>query len=275
MKTLYLLGALALTGSVGCYAQLGGLPQLPKMEIRITQIEPQTLDEGVSIENGTRRNQDLSSWSLVVARPGSRNQATYNFPAGCMLPAGATVRVHAGPANADRIDDACGQARFDLVWQAAFALPNDAGVVQLLDDGGNVVYELAYPHPVVPPVFINEFESDPASGSEWVEIYNASTDPIKVEGWTLETLVGTSAKLSIPLQGEIPGRGFLLVSVPIEFLNDAREVLELRDAKGALVNSTPEAGLPDQLGDDRCWARLPDGGEAWRFQRCSRQASNT
>ncbi len=274
MKTLLLWGALLAGAAVAAVAQLGGLPQAPEMAIRITGVAAQSTDETVTIENGTRRNQDLDGWTLAVQRPGAKAVARYAFPAGCVLPAGATVRVHAGPANVGRANAACAQNAFDLVWQGAFTLPNDAAVVTLRDAAGNVVDELAYPRAVVPPVFVNELEPNPASGNEWVEVFNAASAPVDVTGWTLETLVGTSAKLSIPLRGTIPARGFVLVSVPIAFLNDAGEVLELRDAKGNLVDATPAAGLPDALGDDRCWARTPDGADAWRFQACTRQAAN-
>jgi len=172
------------------------------------------------------------------------------------------------------VGESSDQTQFDLLWQSAFLLPNDRFTLELVDSGGKVVSTYYYPSPVLPPVSINEMEANPASGDEWVEIFNGSAEPMDLQGWTLNTLKGTSAKLSIPLDRIIPARGFILISLPIAFLNDQGEILELRNDKNLVINVTPEAGLPDGLADGRCWARVPDGQEAWMFQACTKGEAN-
>jgi|GEM_PF-5665204 len=269
-----LITTILLVAVHGAYGQLGGGFQPPAQTIDIVLVIPDTTDEVVTVQNNTFGPLDLTGWMLRVSRPNSRVYQRYFFPDECALPPKGMVTIHAGPATMGRADQACGAQAIDLVWQSAFVLPNEAGVVELLDAEGNLVTQYDYPEPVLPPVFVNEMEANPATGAEWVEIYNASNEPIDVTGWTVQTLVGTSVKLSLPMKGIIAARGFIVVGVPIEFLSDVGEILELRDARGNLVDATPQAGLPDTLADERCWARLGDGQPAWSFQTCTKNASN-
>lgn len=275
MHRSLVVASLLLLATMGSgYAQFGGGSQRPQGEVTISEVAPLSTDEVITIENQTPQDGDLTGWRLELDRPNTAYHRTYAFPEGCRLPAGATVRVHAGPASLNRADQDCDQTQFDLLWQSAFLLPNDRFTLELVDSGGKVVSTYYYPSPVLPPVSINEMEANPASGDEWVEIFNGSAEPMDLQGWTLNTLKGTSAKLSIPLDRIIPARGFILISLPIAFLNDQGEILELRNDKNLVINVTPEAGLPDGLADGRCWARVPDGQEAWMFQACTKGEAN-
>ncbi|HSP80307.1 MAG TPA: phospholipase D-like domain-containing protein, partial [Myxococcaceae bacterium] len=87
-----------------------------------------------------------------------------------------------------------------------------------------------------------------SSYDEWLELYNTTGQSISVEGWTLKAADGTPG---ITLKGSIPARGYFLLertdddSVPgipadqvyTGALSDAGELLELRDAAGALIDS--------------------------------------
>lgn len=273
-RSLVIASLLLLVTFGSGYAQFGGGAQRPQGQVKISAVAPLSIDEVITIENQTPQERDLTGWLLELDRPNTAYHRTYAFPEGCRLPAGAAVRIHAGPASLNHADQDCDQAQFDLVWQSAFLLPNDRFTLELTDVSGKVISTYYYPSPVLPSVFINEMEANPASGDEWVEIYNGSADPMDLKGWTLNTLKGTSAKLSIPVDRTIPARGFILISLPIEFLNDQGEILELRSEKGLVVNITPEAGLPDGLADGRCWARVPDGQDAWMFQTCTQGEPN-
>ncbi|MCA9489330.1 MAG: lamin tail domain-containing protein [Myxococcales bacterium] len=81
------------------------------------------------------------------------------------------------------------------------------------------------PNPEVEPVVcepsggsvrINEFVSDPEGsdeGLEWVELYNASADPVSVSGWALSFGTSDYDSLGVVLGGGvlIPGHGFLVI----------------------------------------------------------------
>lgn len=255
-------------------AQFGATSQRPVEEVKIASVTAISIDEVVVIENQTRQQQDLTGWTLEAARPGSGVAAKYSFPDDCFLPQGATVRVHSGPANVGRFDTACGENEFDLIWQTSFVLPNDVGILTLRNADGGLTYTLEYPEPIIPPVFINEIELNPESGNEWIELFNAGDGPVDMSGWTVTPLRGTSVKLSVPVDTTIPAGGFVVVQFPIPLLSDQGEIVELRNAKGLVISTTPEAGLLDPLADNRCWARMPDGFNAWNFQACTKAASN-
>jgi hypothetical protein len=92
--------------------------------------------EFMAVTNTGAGDADLSGWRIVSVRHGSEDQ-TYTFPPGCVLPAGATVRVYSGPGAADAA--AAEGGRFwteDRMW-------NDEGdPAQLHDATGALVGEL-------------------------------------------------------------------------------------------------------------------------------------
>jgi len=276
------LGVLLLTimvFSVPTFAQFGGGGfQFPEFVFRILAVDPASTDEIIIIQNGTRGPQDLTGWSIRTTRPGSNSVATYTFPRGCVITPGSVVNVHSGPANISKVDQACEGAEFNLVWTERFILPNDVVVVTLLNASGDVEAVFEYPEPIVPEVFINEVEFNPETGeTEWIELYNASSEEVDMTGWVLNVNRGTSVKLSIPVDqfATVIGAGeYLIISVGIPFLNDSNEAVEIRTDKNLLVDTTPEPGLTDTLTDNRCWARAGDGADAWAFQICTKGASN-
>ena len=97
---------------------------------------------------------------------------------------------------------------------------------------------------------------DFATGSDqWIELYNASTDPITLTWWSLVALDGTPA---FSLTGVMqPGAFFLMerddddtiADIPADLiynggLNDGGEVLQLLDSASRLVDTANAAGGP-------------------------------
>lgn len=81
-------------------------------------------------------------------------------------------------------------------------------------------------------VLINEFLTDPASGSdEWVELYNAGSLPAKLDGWKLMEGAGSKRTLT----GELAAGAFLIVN-PGGSLNDAGDHIVLMDDDNVVVN---------------------------------------
>jgi len=283
MKKVYVVGlfflglTLALTSvSLPVYAQFGGGGGGPSMDVLITHVDAGALDEVVTLENKAPFPIDLTGWHLEAGTLSNTNQNTFHFGEGCVLMPGAVVNVHSGVANLFRGSDACGQAAFDLVWQGWFALADGRGVITLKDSSGDVITSFEYPS-MVNSIYINEVEINPGgseAGNEWVELYNHSDNAIDLTDWEIGAQVGTSIKLTIPLEGVIPANGYMLVQVGVEFLNNQGEVVELRKPDGSLADQTPEAGLLDLIGDDRCWGRVPSGGAGWGFQPCTQEADN-
>ena len=266
----------ALLPSVPTFGQLGGGGGQFRLDIVISEVQPHSLDESVTIENKNPFPIDLTGWTLEAGSISQTDAHRFAFPAGCTLPPGASVSLHFGLANLFRDSATCGQPQFDLVWSVWFTLADQAGVVTLKDPNGKVIAAYEYPNSVS-KVVINEVELNPQGaekGNEWVELYNPSAQAVDVSGWSLGALKGTSVKLNVPLDAVIPAQGFIVVQVGIEFLNDQGEVLELRKPDGSLADRTPEAGLMDLLDDDRCWARAVDAGVGWAFQGCTREGSN-
>jgi len=136
-----------------------------------------------------------------------------------------------------------------------------------------------------PPVVINEIAwagTTCSATAEWIELYNNTDEPINLNGWTLKASDGS---LSITLQGTIPPRGFFLLErsndnaiadIPADqiftgALSNEGEILELRDASGALVDTANGDGGPWPAGQSsperRSMERInpagPDVPENW------------
>ena len=113
---------------------------------------------------------------------------------------------------------------------------------------------ILFPVKVSAQVVINEVMARPADGSEWVELYNHSSDAIHLSGWTLSDLRTTG---QFKAGAVIDGGGYVIVAqdseaislqypgldVPIlsltrwPRLNNGGDGLILRDATATLVDS--------------------------------------
>jgi hypothetical protein len=103
------------------------------------------------------------------------------------------------------------------------------------------------PTPTIPTfnpgdLVINEFLSDPsADETEWVEIYNNTTNIVKLDDWYIEEGSGAKTKLS----GMIPAKGFLAVSSISGNLNNAGDVVILREKGGRIIDSVAYGNWDD------------------------------
>lgn len=102
-------------------------------------------------------------------------------------------------------------------------------------------------------VVINEFVSDPADGQvEFVELFNNFSDPIDLEGWTLED--GSEAVTK--LEGVIEVAGFFVIEKPKGNLNNSGDEIVLYDARGGEIDKVVYGNWDDgNLADN---AERPD-----------------
>jgi hypothetical protein len=121
-------------------------------------------------------------------------------------------------------------------------------------------------------VSINEIEHNPPgadAGNEWMELYNPTGAEVALDGWTLSRATGKAVTLP---SAALPTGGYLVITIQVEWLADENEQIELRDAGGNLVDSTPIQS--DGADDERCWGRHPDGASTWAFGAQSKGGPN-
>lgn len=130
-------------------------------------------------------------------------------------------------------------------------------------------------------VKINEVELNPpgedARAGQWIELYNPASFEIDLTGWTiaakgLEKLFRDKAPIKLPITGKLPPNSYLAVTLYKGVFLNYNETILLFDPMGNQVDKTPE--LSDELDDDTCWARYPDGSDVWRFQKCTKETAN-
>jgi competence protein ComEC len=116
-------------------------------------------------------------------------------------------------------------------------------------------------------ILINEVELNPPgsdySGNETVELYNPTDNGVDVSGWTVYSVVGKTAKITIEDGTTIPAKGFLVVDANSQWLDNTSEGVGLANADGALVDSV--GPISDENDDYRTWQRSPDGSDNWVF----------
>lgn len=95
-----------------------------------------------------------------------------------------------------------------------------------------------------------------SSADEWMELYNATGNPIDLSGWTLKSLTGSNPDPIIVLSGIIQPFGYFLLErtndttisdisadqIYTGALSDSGEILELRDASGNLHDRVSNTG---------------------------------
>jgi len=125
------------------------------------------------------------------------------------------------------------------------------------------------------PITINEFVSNPSSGSEWVELYNGSNASVDISGWKIQNLTFSgltpdgTATTTIHASTIIPPHGFYVQDVT--GLNNKGDTISLYGTStptaledtvtyGVVASSTADVSAPPQ-GESAY--RTTDGGDTW------------
>lgn len=117
-------------------------------------------------------------------------------------------------------------------------------------------------------VVINEIFASPSSpDAEWVELYNPTSSPIDINGWTIKD----AASYQKVISGVVAAGGYLVVEV--DQFNDAGDTITLSD--GATYN---DAITYPAIANTKSYARVTDGSETWEVRdttQVTKNASNT
>ena len=105
----------------------------PVPRLSIKSLEHETRNEYVEIANTGNAGQTMTGWRIHSAI----GDQWFDFPAGFVLAAGATVRGNSGP-------DAVAAPPTDLLWQTSYVWLNEGDRAVLYDDAGQVVDEVCY-----------------------------------------------------------------------------------------------------------------------------------
>ncbi|MEM4358198.1 MAG: tandem-95 repeat protein [Candidatus Pacearchaeota archaeon] len=125
-----------------------------------------------------------------------------------------------------------------------------------------------------PAIIINEFESNNGTPSgDWIELYNPTANDVNVTGWYIRDAAGNVLPLN-----QIINAGSYLIRSASNLLNNGGENITLYDNFNQIVDDV-SYNLADTLGNDLCWARVPNGQDTntlsdWQFQQCTRGFSN-
>lgn len=101
-------------------------------------------------------------------------------------------------------------------------------------------------------IVINELMPHPASGADWIELYNPTGLPVDLAGWQLKDSAASAMKT---LSGTLAGDGYFVVDLGTR-LNNGGDTVALVDSSNQTVDSytyTSDPGLDKTLG------RSPNG----------------
>ena len=108
-------------------------------------------------------------------------------------------------------------------------------------------------------VYINEICS---SGTDWVELYNASDEPVSLSGFRLQDDKGVEEEYVFPAESAIPAHGFLVLEKDTHFefgISGDGDEIKLLDASYKTVDDI----VVPALEDGQTYARTTDGGASW------------
>jgi hypothetical protein len=136
-----------------------------------------------------------------------------------------------------------------------------AGILILLVIGQSYVASgqtvLIANHVVINEVELNPISDDTKSPAQWVELYNPTSSPVNIGGWTVGATTGLKQVYTISAGTTIQSQQFIVYHyVPIWFPH-AGAVIQLKGPDGTIIDQTPP--LSDTQGDGNTWQRIYDG----------------
>ena len=126
-------------------------------------------------------------------------------------------------------------------------------------------------------VVINEFDPNPPSGPQWVELFNPADFPRDLSLWKITTESSWMIYM-LSVGTTIQAKGYVTVDLPAGMINSAGDSVILKDKSELVIDRTPLLGKPLMSGN--AWARFPNGVDTdsladWRLQPATKGASNS
>ncbi|WP_165776436.1 lamin tail domain-containing protein [Candidatus Nitrosotalea bavarica] len=111
-------------------------------------------------------------------------------------------------------------------------------------------------------VVINEVELNPVGDYtklpvQWVELYNPTSSPVTIGGWSIGATSGLKQAYAISLGTTIQPQQFIVYHYVPLWLPQAGAVIQLTGSDGTIIDQTPP--LTDTQGDGNTWQRTYDG----------------
>lgn len=112
-------------------------------------------------------------------------------------------------------------------------------------------------HVVINEIELNPLTDDTKYPAQWVELYNPTSSPVNIGGWTVGATSGLKQAYTISAGTTMQSQQFIVYHyVPIWFPH-AGAVIQLKGPDGTIIDQTPP--LSDTQGDGNTWQRLYDG----------------
>jgi len=103
-------------------------------------------------------------------------------------------------------------------------------------NGSNPPQEGVAPAQTSSNITLTEFMPDPASGSEWAEVYNPESFEADISGWKIDDIEGASSPYPIPQGTKIGPKNYLVFSFSSK-LNNSGDSIRLLNPKGEVVET--------------------------------------
>ncbi|MBC8250652.1 MAG: lamin tail domain-containing protein [Candidatus Nitrosopelagicus sp.] len=148
------------------------------------------------------------------------------------------------------------------------------GLMAILLLGGTITPALSQTSPN--SVVINEVEINTQNGSEFVELYNPTTQPIDLSGWSITPSASWKNYKILP-NTVIEPQSFLSFTHHPYWFIDFGDTISLTNNSGELIDKTPL--LIDKNNDGETWQRSTDGLDTdsmsdWKLERMTPNSSN-
>ncbi|MGB6462988.1 MAG: lamin tail domain-containing protein [Nitrosotalea sp.] len=147
---------------------------------------------------------------------------------------------------------------------------------------GQTYSALGQAAPIANHVVINEADINPVGDDtkypiDWVELYNPTTSPVNISGWTIGATTGLQQIYTMPSNTIIQSKQFMLVTYGPMWFPHAGAVIQLKSASNTIIDQTPP--LSDFQGGGDSWQRLADGYDTgsssdWVYKMATPGSSN-
>lgn len=116
--------------------------------------------------------------------------------------------------------------------------------------------------PIANHVVINEVELNPTDDytknpSQWVELYNPTSAPIDIGGWTIGATTGLKQTYTISTGTIIQSQQFIVYHYVSLWFPSVGATIQLKGSNGITIDQTPP--ITDQKADSNTWQRIYDG----------------